>query len=106
MRAPKRFIATAALAGTIGAAFIVGQQTTSAPAADASTGHTYRLRVGDRVVIPSIAQVCSVSTEGGAADLFCARHRKARHQVTIFRDRILVWKVGDPDNRPVWSGKP
>jgi hypothetical protein len=34
-----------------------------------------------------------------------ARQRSAHHQVTIFRDRILVWKVGNPD-RPAWSGRP
>jgi len=25
--------------------------------------------------------------------------------VTIFRDEILAWKVGNPD-RPAWAGKP
>jgi hypothetical protein len=60
---------------------------------------------GDKVTIPAINQVCSVSTEGGAVDLFCARPRNAHHQVTIFGANILVWKVGNPD-RPAWSGKP
>jgi len=104
MRAHKKFIATATLVCAIGAAFGVGQ-TTSLRAANTSAGQTYRLRLGDKVVIPAIDQVCSVSTEGGAADLLCARPRNAHHQVTIFRESILVWKVGNPD-RPVWSGKP
>lgn len=63
------------------------------------------LRIGDRVTIPAINQVCALQTEGGVADLFCARPRKPRHQVTIFRDNILVWKVGNPDH-PAWAGKP
>lgn len=101
---PKRLIATAVLACTIAAAFIVGQMT-GTRAAEAAAGHAYALRVGDKVAIPAIGQLCWVSTEGGAADLFCARRRNAHHQVTIFRNSILVWKVGNPD-RPVWSGKP
>jgi hypothetical protein len=73
--------------------------------AEASPSRAYVLRIGDKVAIPAINQLCTVSTEGGAADLFCARPKKARHQVTIFRDNILVWKVGNPD-RPAWAGKP
>ena len=78
---------------------------TGASPVEASPNRAYTLRVGDRVAIPAIKQVCTVSTEGGAVDLFCARPRSAHHEVTIFRDSILVWKVGNPD-RPAWSGKP
>jgi hypothetical protein len=49
--------------------------------------------------------VCSVETEARAANLLCQKQRKPRHQVTVFRDKILVWKVGNPDH-PAWSGKP
>ena len=104
MRAPKRLIAVAVSAGTAGAGFLVGQMTGGSPA-QASASRAYTLRVGDRVAVPAIKQVCTVSTDGGAVDLLCARPRSARHQVTIFRDSILVWKVGNPD-RPAWSGKP
>ena len=102
MRAPTRFIATAVLATTVGTAFVAGQMT-NARAAEASAAHKYTLRVGDKVAIPAIGQVCSVYVEGGAVELFCARARRARHQVTIFRDSILVWKAGN--TVPVWSGK-
>ena len=105
MKALERFVATAVSASSLGGVFLIGQ-IMGTSAADASPGHTYTLRIGDKVTIPAIGQVCSVSMEGGAADLFCARPRNAHHQVTIFRDRILVWKVGDPDRGPVWSGKP
>jgi hypothetical protein len=104
VRASRRLIATGALAATLGSVFVAGQMAGTG-AADASTSHTYTLRIGDRVAIPAISQVCSVSTEGGAVDLFCARPRNAHHQVTIFRNNILVWKVGDPDH-PAWAGKP
>lgn len=102
MRAPTRFIATAVLASTVGTACVAARMTTARPA-EASAAHKYTLRIGDKVAIPAISQVCSVYVEGGAVELFCARARHARHQVTIFRDSILVWKAGNPD--PVWSGK-
>jgi hypothetical protein len=104
VRAHKRLVRAAALVVGLGGAFAAGH-VTHTPTADASTSHRYTLRVGDKVAIPAINQVCSVSTEGGAVDLFCARPRNAHHQVTIFGTNILVWKVGNPD-RPAWSGKP
>jgi hypothetical protein len=66
---------------------------------------SYTLRLADKVAFPAINHVCSVSAEAGATDLSCARSRNARHQVAIFRDSILVWTVGNPDE-PAWSGKP
>jgi len=78
---------------------------THASAADVSAARSYTLGVGDLVRIPAIGQTCRVATEGGAVDLFCSRPRSAHHQVTIFRDHILVWKVGNPDH-PVWTGTP
>jgi hypothetical protein len=80
-------------------------RTATAPAAKASAAHRYTLRVGDQVTIPAVKQRCAVYTEGGAPELYCARPLHPRHQVTIFRDSILIWKVGNPD-RPEWSGKP
>jgi hypothetical protein len=75
-------------------------------AAGASAGHRYTLRVGDRVTIPAVNQRCAVDRgEGGAPELFCERRLRPHHQVTIFRDGILIWKVGNPD-RPAWAGKP
>ena len=78
---------------------------TTAPATEASSTHRYTLRVGDRVTIPAVRQRCAVYTEGGSPELYCARPLHPRHQVTFFRDSILVWKVPRPD-APVWSGRP
>ena len=100
----KRFIATLALIGCVGASFVIGQMTSIRPA-EASATRAYVLRLGDKVSVPAINQRCVVSTEGGATDLFCARPRNAHHQVAIFRNSILVWRVGNPDD-PAWSGKP
>jgi hypothetical protein len=61
--------------------------------------------MGDKVTIPGVGQRCAVYKEGGVPELLCSRPRGARHQVTLFRDRILVWKAGNPD-APVWSGRP
>jgi hypothetical protein len=100
----RRFIAILALTGIVGASFVIGQMT-GLRSAQAAATHAYVLRLGDKVSIPAINQVCAVSPEGGAVDLFCARPRNAHHQIAIFRDEILVWKVGNPD-RPAWTGKP
>lgn len=75
------------------------------PGAHASATRIYTLRAGDKVKIPMIQQVCELTAEGGAPDLFCERPNKAHHQVAIFRDNILVWKVGNPDHA-AWSGRP
>ena len=104
MRKRPRFIATAGMAAAIGSAFVVGQHTAT-NTAKAAASRTYTLRVGDRAAIPAVGQVCSVEVEGGFPELFCAKPLRARHQVTFFRDSILVWRVGRPDD-PVWSGKP
>jgi len=92
------------LCATAVVAFAVGSMT-GLPGAHASATRVYTLRAGDKIRVPAIEQVCTLSAEGGIPDLFCARQRNARHQVTIFRDSILVWKVGHPD-QPAWAGKP
>jgi hypothetical protein len=94
----------AVLLATAAIGFGLGKVTT-APAAEASATHRFTLRVGDKVAVPSVGQLCAVYREGGAPELFCVRPLRARHQVTIFADSILVWKAGNPD-RPAWSGKP
>ena len=104
MTPSRRFISAALLVATAAVGFTFGKFTME-PAAEASSAHRYTLRVGDKVSIPAVGQLCAVYTEGGASELFCARPRHARHHVTIFLQSIEVWKVGDPD-APVWSGKP
>jgi hypothetical protein len=102
---PRHLVLAAVLVAAAAAiGFSIGRIATT-PAAEASAAHRYTLRVGDKVTIPAVNQRCAVNTEGGAPVLFCARPRHPRHQMTIFRDSILIWKVGNPD-RPAWSGKP
>jgi len=104
MNGSKRLLAASVVAITVSGSYVIGQMTVTGPA-EASSTRAYTLRIGDRVTIPAINQVCALQTEGGAPDLFCARPRKPLHQVTIFRDNILVWKVGNPD-QPAWAGRP
>jgi hypothetical protein len=104
VKAPRLLLVSAVLAATAAIGFSIGRVTT-ATAAEASATHRYTLRVGDTMTVPAVGQRCAVYIEGGAPELFCARPRHARHQVTVFRDSISVWKVGNPD-RPAWSGKP
>ena len=104
MNAPRPLILALVLTATAAVGFSIGTVMT-APPAGASAAHRYTLRVGDKVTIPALGQRCAVYKEGGAPEFFCARPSRPRHQVTLFRDRIQVWKVGNPDS-PVWSGKP
>jgi hypothetical protein len=104
VRTRKKIAAVTALAAGLGGAFILGQATGTS-SADAEAKHAYTLRVGDKITVPAVSQMCAVYKEGGAAELFCARRRNARHQVALFRDRIQVWKAGQPA-APVWSGRP
>jgi hypothetical protein len=99
-----RFLSVAAVVvAALGLGVVGGFVLDSAPAKAAAT-HAYTLRLGDEVTIPAIRQTCLVASEGGAANLVCAT-KHYRHQVTIFRDNILVWKAGSPEH-PVWHGKP
>ena len=99
-----RLVLAACVVASAATGFGVGKITT-APAAKASAAHRYTLRVGDTATIPSVSQRCAVYTEGGFPELYCARSLHPRHQVTLFRGSIVIWKVGSPD-RPAWSGKP
>jgi hypothetical protein len=105
MRARTQLIATVA-ACTGGGSLAIGiGQLMATDAAQAKVSRTYTVRVGDRVLVPSVGQQCSVYTEGGSPELYCVRLQGPRHQVSFYRDIIFVWKVGDPDH-PAWSGKP
>jgi len=104
VKASRHLTLTASLAATAAIGFSIAK-ITMAPVAEASAARRYTLRVGDRMTIPSVGQLCAVNTEGGAPELFCARPGHARHHVTIFRDSIQVWKAGNP-GAPVWSGTP
>jgi hypothetical protein len=96
---------TPSISIAVAAVAFVGGALVGLPGARASATRVYTLRAGDRVLVPAIDQTCVLSGEGGRPDLFCARTAKPRHEVTIFRDSILVWRVGNPDH-PAWSGKP
>ena len=104
MKRSRCLILAAILAATAAIGFSLGKITT-APTAEASAAHRYKLRVGDKMTIPAVRQFCALYTEGGVPELFCSRSQRARHQVSILRDRIQVWKARNTDG-PVWSGKP
>ena len=104
MTAPRPLSLGLALAATAAAGFGIGTVMTAPPARATGTHHVYTLRVGDRVRVPAIKQICSVAAEGRTPNLICAR-RRYHHQLVIFGNDILVYKAGHPDH-PVWSGKP
>jgi hypothetical protein len=101
---PGRLVLAALVVASAAIGFVIGKAAT-APAAKASAAHRYTMRVGDTVTIPAVNQHCAVYREGGSPEFYCARPLHPRHQVTIFRGNILIWKVGEP-GRAAWSGKP
>ena len=84
---------------------LLGGALTRTHSASASSTHVYTLRLGDKVSIPGIGQACSVEKEATLLNLFCSKGVRAHHQVVIFRNNMLVYKVGDPDH-VAWAGKP
>jgi hypothetical protein len=93
-----------AIALLIALAFSVGRAT-NPPAAPARTeSHIYTLRQGDVVRAPGAATRCTASVEGAFKNLFCSRSPQGRYQVVFYKDRLLVWKSGNPD-KPVFSAR-
>ena len=106
MRTRTQLVVTAVAAGAVGASLAGGVgHLTAAYAAQARASRVYTLRVGDRILVPSVGQRCTVFVEGRGPELFCSRPHGAHHQVTFFHDSVQVWKAGNPNN-PVWSGEP
>jgi hypothetical protein len=104
VKTQRRLVLAAVLVTAAAIGFSIGK-IAPMPAAEASAAHVYTLRIGDKMTIPAVNQRCAIYTEGGAPELYCARPLHPRHQVTIFRDRIQIWKAGNPDGA-VWSGRP
>lgn len=101
-----RIAAAIGLVIAASAGFAAGELRGASGAAAAPARHVYTLRLGDRILVPSVGQACDVSVDGGSPELFCAKPRQPRHQVAFFKDEITAWKVGDPDAPPAWRGKP
>jgi len=45
---------------------------------------------------------CTAGVEAGLDSFECQRREGAKYEAAIFRDNILVWKVGNPDD-PIFS---
>jgi hypothetical protein len=90
----------------IAAAFLVGRATTPQAAVGASTTHVHTGRLYDVFRVPAAAVRCEVDAEAGSVKLSCghAPYAKARHDVVFYKNNILVYRLGNPDN-PVWSAR-
>ena len=66
---------------------------------------TYTGRLGDRFRVPVAAAECQVFAEGGFPTLYCSHKPTARYQVYFYKDRLQVWRNGNPDG-PVFSARP
>ena len=105
MNARRRFVLAAVVIAAAAIGFSIGRIATPPVAEASAVAHRYTVRIGDKVSIPAVNQRCALYREGGVPELYCARPLRPHHQVTIFRDSILIWKAGNPD-RPAWSGRP
>jgi hypothetical protein len=66
----------------------------------------HTLRTGDVARAPLAATRCEASAEGGTPNLFCTRILGGRYQVVFYKDVVLIFRVGDPDNPRAVSWKP
>jgi len=66
----------------------------------------YTVRTGDVVRAPLAATRCEASAEGGSPNLFCTRTPSGRYQVVFYKDTVLIYRVGDPDNARAVPWKP
>jgi hypothetical protein len=83
-------------------AFLVGRATNPTAATAQTENHVYTLRQNDVVRAPGAATRCTASIEGGFKNLFCRRSPEGRYEVVFYKDSILVWRNGNPDN-PAFS---
>ncbi len=88
----------------IAAAFLAGYAANPAAAPAASNGRVYTAGIGDVVRVPSAAARCEVGQEAGAVNLVCAHTPRARFSVVFFKNDLLVYRNGNPDN-PVFSAR-
>jgi hypothetical protein len=98
-----RVLAAAVLLVAVAALF--GGVLNRAHVAEATASHHYTLRVGDKVSIPGLGQIC-VLEEPSRLNLICEKKAHAHHQVQIFRSEMLVYKFGGGTAVRVWEGKP
>jgi hypothetical protein len=91
------------------ATFLLGEATAPDAGRATPTARVFTGRAGDAFRVPAAATRCVVSQEGGATNTIC-RHMplgRARYSVVFYRDNLLVYRNGRPDN-PVFSanGRP
>jgi hypothetical protein len=89
----------------VAVAALLGGVLSRARAAEASAPHHYTLRVGDKVSIPGLGQIC-VLEEPSRLNLICERKTNAHHSVQIFSSEMIVWKGVRSGAVRVWSGRP
>jgi hypothetical protein len=90
----------------VAAAFLLGRATNPPAAVGASATHVYTGRLYDVFRVPGAATRCEVGMEAGSPNVSCSHvpYSRARHEVVVYRDNILVFRNGDPDS-PVWSAR-
>jgi hypothetical protein len=71
----------------------------------AGATRVYTGRLGDVFRVPAAAAECRVFQEGAFPTLYCVHRPTARYQVYFYKDRLQVWRNGNPDG-PVFSERP
>jgi hypothetical protein len=61
----------------------------------------YTLRQGDVVRMPSVEVECQATHEADIPRLFCARTRRGRYQVEIWKDSVGLYDLESPHAEPM-----
>jgi hypothetical protein len=94
-----RLFAALLLSGALAGSFFVGRlsRPAQAAAASASGGSVFIAAQGDVIRIPRIRTRCVVSGEAGRPDMLCDHTPRGRYELVLFRDALLVYRNGNPD---------
>jgi hypothetical protein len=94
------------LALLVAAAFLIGRATAPSAAPAARSSHDYTGHLGDVFRVPAASTRCVVGQEGGVPRTSCSHApvTRARYSVVFYRNNLLVYRNGRPDN-PVFSAR-
>lgn len=85
---------------TLGVVLALGLGDDEDDAAATTAGpQTFTLRDGDVALRAEAATRCEAAQEAGLPNLFCTRTSGGRYDVLFYAERVLVFRVGEPEEQ-------